>query len=112
MAQSTVSSVIPIANAVSITAGSYSTVSWNGQSVLNMYVENLDATNDAFINWTVDTGAVSAVAPTAGNPQPGVAIQNNQGRIIQIAGGNAATVANVAVVGFSGSPQVIITPVA
>ena len=78
MAQSTVSSVIPIANAVSITAGSYSTVSWNGQSVLNMYVENLDTTNDAFINWTAGTGAVTATVPTAGNPQPGVAIQNGQ----------------------------------
>ena len=112
MAQSTVSSIIPIGNAVSITAGSTGIVSWNGQTVLNVYVENLDTTNDAFINWTAGTGAVTATVPTAGNPQPGVAVQNNQGRIIQIAGGNAATVANVAVAGFSGSPQVIITPVA
>ena len=65
MAQSTVASIIPIGNAVSITAGSYSIVSWNGQSVLNMYVENLDSTNDVFINWTAGTGAVTATVPTA-----------------------------------------------
>lgn len=112
MAVSTVASVTPVGLAYSITANATAVISWAGQSVSNLYVENLDATNDIFVNWTVGTGAVAAVLPTAGNPQSGICVQNGQGRIILIPGGTANTVANVAVTSFAGTPQAILTPVA
>ena len=75
-------------------------------------VENLDPTNDVFVNAVAGTGAVTATAPTAGNPQTGVAVQNGVGRTIYVCSPNQnATQANVAVVTFSSTASVVITPI-
>ena len=115
MSASTVGSVTVLGNAYFIQAGATSNAAViSGPNVVNLYVENLDTTNDVFVTWNTNSAvATTAVLPTAGTPQFGVAVQNGQGRIINIATGNPnVPSANVAVIAFSGTPQVIITPVA
>ena len=117
MSLSTVQSIVPAGNSSYIagTTTSQATVvtSTNG-SLVNIYVENLDTTNDVFVTWNTNAQAVTtAVAPTLGNPQTGIAVQNGQGRSILIAQpGSGLVSANVAVVAFSGTANVTITPVA
>ena len=115
MAQTTVSNIYAVGPSYYLSASTASTsanVVSTGASITQIYVENLDTTNDVFVNWSL-TGAVTAVAPTVGNPQTGVCIQNGQGRVIQLSALNQYNAfANVAVVTFGSTANVVITPVA
>lgn len=115
MPASTVQNIIPQGPSYFVQAStSSSNLVISGSNVVNLYVENLDTTNDIFVNWNTNSAtAITAVAPTVGSPQSGVCIQNNQGRIITIGTGNPnVPAANVAVVSFGGTANVVITPVA
>ena len=115
MTASTIPNVVPAGQAYYVAAtgtSQYVTVTSTNGSISSIYVENLDPTNDVFVNAVAGTGAVTATAPTAGNPQTGVAVQNGVGRSIYVCSPNQnATQANVAVVTFSSTASVVITPI-
>ena len=116
-AYSSVQSITPLGNAYTIvtnnTTANTVVVGGNGASVNNLFIENLDTTNDVFINWAFNGKSVTAVVPTVGSPQTGVTVQNGSGRIIQINTGTQFIAnANVAAISFSGTPQIVITNVA
>ena len=116
MTASTIPNVVPAGLAYYVAAtgtSQYVTVTSTNGSISSIYVENLDPTNDVFVNAVAGTGAVTATAPTAGNPQTGVCVQNGQGRVIQLSALNQYNAfANVAVVTFGSTANVVITPVA
>ena len=116
MPNTTVSSVYPEGQTYFVSANTTSTsvnVTANGNSVNLLYVENLDLNNDVFVAYTTQPGNITATAPTVGTPQSGLAVQNGQGRVIQISALNQFNAfANVAVVTFGGNANVTITPVA
>ena len=117
MSLSTIQNIVPAGQSYYLagtTTSANVVVASNNGSLVNIYVENLDTTNDVFVTWNTNAQAVTtAVAPTVGNPQTGVAVQNGQGRSILIAQpGSGLASANVAVVTFSGTANVVITPIA
>lgn len=112
---STVQMIAPLGQTFLINAGATANtavVTGYSSSVNYILVENLDTNNDVFVNWSINGQPVSVVLPTAGTPQPGVGIQNGQGRIIALNTGTGFVAnANIAVIAFSGTPQVLITSV-
>jgi hypothetical protein len=110
MTASTIPNVVPAGQAYYVAAtgtSQYVTVTSTNGSISSIYVENLDSTNDIFVN-----AQVTATAPTTGNPQTGVAVQNGVGRSIYVCSPNQnVTQANVAVVTFTSTANVVITPI-
>ena len=115
MALSTNSQIYPagqtfIISATTTSAQTYVTSGSNNlQAVL---VENLDTTNDVFVNWSLTASTVTATVPYAGAPQSGVTIQQGQGKVINI--GNPGTFdSNITVAAncVTGTATVHITPV-
>jgi len=118
MALSTSTNIYPIGNSVFIgatTASQQVYVTAPGSNISALLIENLDATNDVFVNYS--TGSTStATVPTTGTPQPGVAVQANSNKVINIAAVGATFDSNVTVslalaIPGATAANVLITPV-
>jgi hypothetical protein len=115
MALSTVNTVYTLSSAYLIAASSTSanvTVSSGNTDILNVLIENLDATNDVFVNWGLNGSAVTSTVPTAGNPQPGIAIQSGASKIINVATGGFNPNVTVAATAVTGTANVLVIAVA
>jgi hypothetical protein len=115
MAISTSNTVFPLSSAylIATTATSANvTVSSGNTCVYNVLVENLDATNDVFVNWGLNGSATVATVPTAGNPQRGVAVQANGSKVINIASGSYNGNVTVAATAITGTANVLVIAVA
>ena len=115
MALSTNSQIFPagqtfIISATTTSAQTYVTSGSNNlQAVL---VENLDTTNDVFINWSTNPTVTATVPSGFNGPQAGITIQNGQGKIINL--GQQGTFINnvtIAANAVSSTATVHITPV-
>jgi len=95
------------------TTSSQTYVTSGTNNIQAILVENLDSTNDVFVNWSLTSATLTATVPSAGNPQPGVAVQANSNKIIQIGpvggpyDGNVTVAANA----ITGTATVLFTPV-
>ena len=120
MALSTNTNVYPAGPTVAISATTTSSQAYvttstdpsTGNNISAILVENLDATNDVFVNWSLTGSTVTATAPYPGAPQAGITIQQGQGKVINI--GNPGTFdSNITVAAncVAGTATVHITPV-
>lgn len=117
MSISTATNVYPAGLTFQIAASTTSAQTYvttsNNSSITAILVENLDATNDVYINWSTTASSVTAVVPSAGNPTQGIAVQANSNKVINIAPVGSAFDSNVTIAAnaVSGSATVLITPV-
>jgi len=116
MSLSTSTVVYPIGSTFAIaatTTSSQTYVTAGVNNIQSILVENLDTTNDVFVNWSLTASTVTATVPTAGTPQSGITIQNNSSKIIQV-GTPGAFDSNITVAAnaVTGTATVHITPVA
>lgn len=84
----------------------------NNSSITAILVENLDATNDVYINWSATASSVTAVVPSTGTATQGFAVQANSNKVINIASVGGTFDANVTVAAnaITGTATVLITP--
>jgi hypothetical protein len=116
MSLSTSTNVFPLGPTFAILATTTSAqtyVTAGSNNIASILVENLDTTNDVFVNWSLTASTVTATLPTTGIPQTGIAIQNNSSKIIQVGvpGGFDSNI-TVAANAVTGTATVHITPVA
>ena len=116
MALSTATSIFPAGSTFAIAASTTSSqtyVTAGTNNIQTILVENLDTTNDVFVNWSLTAATVTATVPAANQPQPGITIQNNSSKIIQV-GTPGAFDSNITVAAnaVTGTATVHITPVA
>jgi len=116
MSLSTSTNIYPVGPTFSIAATTTSAqtyVTAGTNNIASILVENLDTTNDVFINWSLTAATVTATVPAANQPQPGITIQNNSSKLIQV-GTPGAFDSNITVAAnaVTGTATVHITPVA
>ena len=116
MSLSTSTNVFPLGPTFAIAASTTSAqtyVTAGGNNIASILVENLDTTNDVFVNWSLTAATVTATVPSAGAAQSGVTVQNNSSKIIQV-GTPGAFDSNITVAAnaVTGTATVHITPVA
>ena len=115
MAISTSNTIFALSNAYLIAATGTSanvTVANGNTDIFNVLVENLDTTNDVFINWGINGAATVATVPTAGNPQRGVAVQSGGSKIINVVSGGYNGNVTVAATAITGTANVLVIAVA
>ena len=115
MAQSTNTSVYPAGSTVSLaatTTSSQAYVTAGTNNIGAILVENLDATNDVYVNWS-QASTVTAVVPSAGNPTAGICIQSGTGKVINVAATGQVFDSNITVAAnaVTGTATVQFTPV-
>jgi len=112
---STNSTIYPAGSTFAISASTTSSqtyVTAGTNNIQAILVENLDTTNDVFVNWGLTTATVTATPPTAGNPAAGVGVQNGQSKLIVVnTGANFDSNITVAANAVTGTATVYITPV-
>ena len=117
MSISTATNVYPAGLTFAIAASTTSAQTYvttnNNSSITAILVENLDATNDVYINWSTTASSVTAVVPSTGTATQGIAVQANSNRVINIApiGGTFDGNVTVAANAVTGTATVLITPV-
>jgi hypothetical protein len=116
MSISTATNVYPIGLTFVIAASNTSAqtyVTTNNTSITAIMVENLDATNDVYVNWSTTAPSVTAVVPSTGTATQGLAVQANNNKVINIApvGGTFNGNITVAANAITGTATVLITPV-
>ena len=120
MALSTNTNIYPAGPTVSISATTTSSQAYvttasdpaTGNNISAILVENLDATNDVFVNWSTNPTVTATVPSGFNGPQAGITIQNGQGKIINL--GQQGTFINnvtIAANAVTSTATVHITPV-
>lgn len=115
MSLSTSTNIYPAGSTFAIAASTTSSqtyVTAGTNNIQAILVENLDATNDVFINWSTTAATVTATLPNAG-PAAGVAVQAGANKIINLSAPSAAFDSNVTVAAncITGTATIYITPV-
>jgi len=102
----------PTVSIAATTTSSQTYVTAGTNNIAAILVENLDATNDVFVNWSLTASSVVATVPAALQPQSGICIQNNSSKIINVSTpGTFDSNITVAANAVTGTATVQITPV-
>lgn len=116
MPLSTATSIVPAGSTFAIaatTTSSQTYVTAGTNNIAAILVENLDATNDVYVNWSTVSSTVTATVPSAGLATSGIAVQANGNKVITInpQGGTFDSNITVAANAITGTATVLFTPV-